>query len=390
MSFTGKPTYAAGADLPELAEDVADLVSIVSPFETALLDHLGDPQRSAQSTVHEWIEDTLLLNADTLNQSSFTPNAQDATSLTVFNGSRFQVGDLLRPGNAAEVIFVTAIAANVLTVVRRYGGTPASTLSNGIKLTILGNAALEGADAPTARFTNRTRRQNYTQIFTATCDVTGTMQAARARGISDEFEFQKQSRLRELLRDLENCVINGSAPAATPQGSSTVRRSMNGIIRSISTNQFVPGQGGFPSGGGGGTDLSEAVLNAALRNIWEQSSGRIDTIVVNGMQKRRINQFVTPAQRHLTPDDKRLSEVISVYESDFGTCRVLLSRWMPADTVLFLDSSRIEVLPLTGRSFHFKPLAATGDSHTGQLIGEYTVEFRNEAAHGLVRGLSTT
>ena len=32
MSFTGKATYSAGASLPELAEDVSDVVGIVSPF----------------------------------------------------------------------------------------------------------------------------------------------------------------------------------------------------------------------------------------------------------------------------------------------------------------------------------------------------------------------
>jgi len=56
--------------------------------------------------------------------------------------------------------------------------------------------------------------------------------------------------------------------------------------------------------------------------------------------------------------------------------------------VLLLDSSRIGVLPLTGRSFHFKPLASAGDYECGELIGEYTLELRNEAAHGLIRDLS--
>ena len=37
--------------------------------------------------------------------------------------------------------------------------------------------------------------------------------------------------------------------------------------------------------------------------------------------------------------------------------------------MLLLDSSRIDVLPLTGRSFHYKPLAATGDREIGQIIG---------------------
>ena len=47
MAFTGKATYSAGATLPELAEDVSDLIGIVSPYETPLLDALGDPMREA-------------------------------------------------------------------------------------------------------------------------------------------------------------------------------------------------------------------------------------------------------------------------------------------------------------------------------------------------------
>lgn len=67
MGYSGKATYGAGADLPEIIEDVADIVGIVSPHETPLLAHLGDAQRAATSTVHEWVEDALvsrLTNAD--------------------------------------------------------------------------------------------------------------------------------------------------------------------------------------------------------------------------------------------------------------------------------------------------------------------------------------
>ncbi len=60
MAFTGKATYGAGVTLPELVEDVSDVIGIVSPYETPLLSHLGDPKRAAQSTVHEWIEDALV------------------------------------------------------------------------------------------------------------------------------------------------------------------------------------------------------------------------------------------------------------------------------------------------------------------------------------------
>jgi hypothetical protein len=81
---------------------------------------------------------------------------------------------------------------------------------------------------------------------------------------------------------------------------------------------------------------------------------------------------------------------VSVYESDFGVCRVVLSRWVPADTVVLLDSTRAGVLPLSGRSFGYKPLGTGGDRVSGLVVGEYTLEFKNENAHGVIRGLSTT
>lgn len=331
--------------------------------------------------------DELVPNTDSVNQVSFTPNAQDATSITVANGARFRVGDQVRPASAREVMFVTAVAGNVLTVVRRYGSTPASNLSNGQKLTILGNAALEGDDRPDPRFTSRTRKRNWTQIFTAGVEVSGSMRAARPLALADELDYQKQERLRELLRDLENCVINGVAPTANQQGSATVRRTMNGIISSLATNQYVPNAGGIPAGGGGGTDLNEAVLNAAMRLVWDQSQGKIDTIVVGGSLKRRINGFLS-AVRTVPVSETRFRDMVSVYESDFGVCRIIVSRYMPPDSLLLLDSSRIDVLPLAGRSFGYRPLAALGDRESGQVIGEYTVEMRNENAHAIVRGLT--
>ncbi len=386
MPFTGKATYGAGADLPEQLEDVSDIVGIVSPYETPLLELLGDAKRPATSTLHEWIEDTLLANTDTINQTTFTPSPTTATDITVLNGPRFRIGDLVRPADSKEVMLVNNVLGNVLTVSRGYGGTVAFALANAMKLTILGNAALEGGDADAPRFTSRVRKTNWTQIFASTVDVSGSMQAAKHHGIADEVDYQKQERLRELMRDLENCVINGVAPSSNPQGSATVRRSMNGILKLVTTNAFQPNQGGIPPGGGVGlNELNEAVLNSAMRLIWEQSNGKIDTIVVGGAQKRRLNAFTLASQRY-EPEDDAFRNIVGVYESDFGVCRVVMSRWMPADALILLDSSRAEVTPL--RSFGFRSLGAKGDSVTGQVVGEYTLELRNENAHGVIRGLA--
>jgi len=384
MAFTGKATYSAGTTLPELAEDVSDLIGIISPYETPLLDALGDPLREATSTHHEWLEDELLPNKDAINDSTFSDPSAD-TEFEVDNGGRFRTGDQIQVEGSKELMLVTAVDGNTLTVVRGYSGTTAEDIADNQVINILGNAALEGEDKPDIRFTNRIRCGNYTQIFTAAVDVSGTDMAASQLGLADEMDYQKQERLRELVRDLENTVINGGQTVSNPQGSSSIRRSMKGTIQHLSTNVFHTGDSGFPSG----SDLDEAKINYVLRKIWEVSNGNVDLIVVGGFQKRKINSIAS-GMRSLAAGETTYRDMISIYESDFGVCRVITSRWMPQDTILLLDSSRISVLPLAGRSFHFKPLASSGDYECGELIGEYTLELKNESAHGLIRGLQSS
>ena len=384
MAFSGKSTYSAGTSLPEIAEDVADLVGIVSPYETPFLDVLGDPLRGATSTHHEWLEDILLPNKDSVDDSSIAdPDAE--TAFDVANGSRFRVGDQIQVEGAGELMLVMAVNTDTLTVVRAYAGTVAEDVVDGQVINILGNAALEGGDKPAARFTNRSRLGNYTQIFAAAVEVSGTDMAASQLGLSDEMDYQKQERLRELIRDLENTVINGGRAASDPQGSDSVRRTMKGLIQHLSTNMFNTGDSGFPTG----TGLDEEKINYVLRNIWENSNGNVDLILVGGFQKRKINAMLSGI-RGYAASDTVYRDLLSVYESDFGVCKVVATRWLPQDTVILLDSSRVNVLPLAGRSFHFKPLASSGDYECGELIGEYTMELKNEAAHGLIRDLTTS
>lgn len=378
MPFTGKPTYGAGTDLPEIMEDVSDIIGIVSPYETPLLDHLGDAKRPALSTVHEWVEDTLLPNTDTINQTTFSPNAEDATVITVNNGGRFQVGDLVRPGNATEVMQVTSIAGNNLTVVRRYGGTAASNLSNTLKVTILGNAALEGLDdSPSVSYTNRVRKQNYTQIFAAGVEVSGSMQAARVHGVHDEVDFQKQERMREMLRNLENCVINGTAPAANQQGSSSVRRSMNGIVKLISTNQFVrrervPGgwRGGDRSQRDGAQRRTPAGLGAVVGADRHDRGRRVPEAAHQRVRQQRSQ--LHPRGQQVPRPGERLRERLRGVPRDCQSVGAGGHGDVPGQL------AQVGVMPLQGRSFAFQPLGSVGDRVSGQVIGEYTLEFKNE------------
>ena len=301
-------------------------------------------------------------NADSISAPSINDSGLNTTTIGVAHGSRFRAGDLLSPTGSRETLLVTAVNSNgTLTLQRGYGGSTKSALIDTQELKIIANATLEGAEAADARFTVRSRVGNYTQIFAATVQVSGSEAAARQLAIANEIDYQKACRLRELLRDLENTLLNGVANETAPQGSTTVRRSMRGILASLSTHVFTPGQGIMP----GDAELSEATLNLALRQIWERTGSQIDLVVVGGLQKRRINGFLNETAR-VQPLTNTYRNMLSYYESDFGVCRVVLSRHLPTDAVLLLDTSRLSVLPLSGRSFHYQPLAVTGDYTAGE------------------------
>ncbi len=101
MSFTGKATYSAGTALPELTEDVGEVVGIVSPYETPLLNALGDPMYAATGTHHEWLEDRLLPNRDVISDSVF-PRESGETEIVVDNGDRFRVGDQVQTEGSVD------------------------------------------------------------------------------------------------------------------------------------------------------------------------------------------------------------------------------------------------------------------------------------------------
>jgi hypothetical protein len=300
--------------------------------------------------------------------------------VVVDDGSVFRVGDLVKAVGSDEVMQVTGISTHTLTVARGYGGSTAEVLADNQQVNVIGHAALEGEDAAGSKHRGRSRRENFTQIFTETVTISGSMDAVGLHAVEREFDHQVIQRLRELMRSLEQTVINGFKAAANPQGSASVRRTMGGLL------QFITGSVDDASAAA----LTEDILNASLRKVWDKG-GRPTAIVCNGFQKRKISSFIQSSRRY-EPESAALRNVVDVYESDFGVQRVVLSRWVPADKILLLDLDKLQVMPLQGRSFFVKPLAESGDFRKAQIIGEYTLEILNGGGggHGVITNLATS
>jgi hypothetical protein len=384
MAFTGKSTYDGGSTLPELEEDISNLIGLISPKLTPVLTALGDPRGFATRTNHEWLEDSLKDVTDALNDG--TDISDSDTSIVVDDGTKFRARDIIQFAGSAELIIVTSISTNTLTCVRGYGGTTAEAVVDNTVVTIISSPSLEGEDARADISQTRSRVNNQTQIFAETVVVSGTQQAGMQVGIGSNAEvaYQIARRAEELKIQLERAVINGAAPASVTQGSSTVARTMDGIRVFITSNALTANSGVLASTG---LTFTEEMLNLALRNAWESSGAMVDTLVVGGFQKRKLNSFAGALTT--TRSETTAGQIITKYDSDFGTVDVVLSRHIPDDSVCMFASEKVQVMPYLNRSFHVTDLGRDGDADRKQVVGEYTLELMNQAHATWIDTLAT-
>lgn len=105
--------------------------------------------------------------------------------------------------------------------------------------------------------------------------------------------------------------------------------------------------------------------------------------------KQKVSSFAgIAAQRYMAPDNAPTTIIgaADVYLSDFGTLAVTPNRFQRTRDALILDPEYAALAYL--RPFQTNDLAKTGDSEKTQLLAEFTLEMRNEAAHGIVADLN--
>ncbi len=368
MAFNGLAAYD---HFEGIGEDVSDLVAFLAPFETPLLDVVGLSDYPATNVKHEWLEDTLNPTTDVV--STAVASATGVTGLNVANAGCFRLGDVVQIEK--ETMLVNSVfETNTIGVTRGYGGTAASAHIVGSVVTIIGNAALEGEETDEDRTTRQVRKQNWCQIMKVGVKISGTAQAVGWLTTGNKLADAKVMRLRELLRDLEKTILLGRTDVATI-GSDTARRTMAGIVCSLATNVMSC------------ATLTESALGNLLQMCYNQGSRDVDLIVAPPKQKRVLSGW-NGSRIHVTNEANAYRNVVEIYESDFGAQRVIMNRWLPDDMILALDSSRIKLVPLRGRSFQYEELSKGGDYARGQIVGEYSLELRNENAHALMQGLT--
>lgn len=254
------------------------------------------------------------------------------------------------------------------------------------------NAAVEGADGVSATISPTVRLGNYTQIVQKVIQTSGTLEAVNKAGRRSERAYQLAKASSELKRDMEAII---TANQGRDAGSSTTARKLGAILSWLKTNTSKGTSGTDPTTIGVSTrsdgatrTFTEQLLKDEVAAAFD-SGGNPTMLVVGSGLKQKVSSFAgIAAQRYQAPSDAPTTIIgaADVYLSDFGTLQVVPDRFMRTRDALLLDPEYAALAYL--RPFATNDLAKTGDSEKTQLLAEFTLEMRNEAAHAIVADLN--
>jgi len=344
-------------------EDLSPIVAETAAlYQVPLLALL--PRTSATNVKHEWVEDRRKPLADSLAADV----TNTATTVTVNDGSKFRVRDLLRVGD--EVMLVTSRSGATLTVTRGFGQTTAAAHSEGDAVEIIGNANPEGASAIEANATAKVRKYNMTQIFQTKVEVSGT-RASVAQPGGDEFTYQLLKQFREHLVEIERALVSGTRN----DGTSGTPRTMAGLVEMIGTHRQNRN----------GTLTQDAFISF-LREIFDDG-GNPSLILASPLAMQAINYW-GKGQVIARADDEMFGLAYAQYLCEFGLLHLVMDRYVPAGALFALDPDLLAYAPLEGRDTQLVELAKTGDSESAIILTETTLEVRNEYCHGFMYGIT--
>ncbi len=207
--------------------------------------------------------------------------------------------------------------------------------------------------------------------------MTGINTIGQANNAPSELDFQISYNLQKIARDVEYSFINGVYAKTTVSGTANQTR---GIIECAddagNTIAAIA------------ADLSTDLVNQLLLKMADHGAYFSNVqIHVNAFQKQAITALYKIEPRDRTDGGAN----ISMLYTDFGIFEIVWNRFVPADTIVFVDVAYCApvFMEVPGKGVLFyEELAKTGASERGQIYGEIGLDHGPEFMHGSITGLA--
>jgi hypothetical protein len=246
------------------------------------------------------------------------------------------------------------------------------------------NERAEGTLFSTKTIAARSRVSNPTQISYHVYEVTGSMEAINKYGVSSELSYQAVKAMKELKRDMDLDLWQNTSSNADSADITGVRtlEGMHAIVPTAHT-----GDASYLVAALTGT-AAEATFNAVLNDIFDDGPSS-NIAYMRPSIKRNISRWTGVATKNFDQEEMKIVTVIDTYQSDFGTVRLVIDRYMEAPTtegndqlvVGNWDNAAVAFL----RPFQTKRLPSVKDALSGVVLTEYTLEYGNVNSYGRMK-----
>lgn len=354
--------------------DMGDIYQLEND-KAALFTHVSKlGKKPAHNQTIKWMTDELSPKADAINNGA--GYADSATSIVVDNGGYFRARDLVKVPRTGEVMLVTGVSTNTLTVTRSAGGTAAAALVDNDPLVILGAAYAQGATLQAARSTVEVEAVNYMQILRHSFKVTGTHAAMGAAGghhVESDVVTQRRKKALEHARDINLVSYHGEKDLTSGTGLA------GGIIERIPTGNIASG-----------ATLTEAELNDALKTMFRYGSStktlfcsRNVAGIIDGLLRDRIRYSAT---------DKTGGQNISSYVSTHGTIKIVPDHALEGGEfekyAVLVDSDGPQYRYLRDTKLLTGRQTPDEDAEVEEYLTEFSFEWGNGQTHGLFNAVT--
>lgn len=379
LGMRGTGSFDSDARPKNYRETILLLFPNASAPLTAFLSKIQDEQ--TDSVEFKWFEKGLPAQTAVVSGSQ-TDSDTSIEIATAADYKKFKPGHVVLNTRTLELVWVTAVASGVLTVVRGKGAT-AAAMNNTDVLLIVGSAHEEGASVPVAVSYDPSVVTNYTQIFRNSIDITGTMKQENIR-------YSDGQALKELKREalevhsieMERAFLWGGSVEDTT--GAQAKRTTKGLINFISTNVY---------------DALDAVSIGDWENWLEGvfKNGSSEKLLLAGA--RAINVLNQLARNHYTvnavPKDQTYGMNLQEYITPFGNLMIkqhplLSSTTAFQDWAFALDPKHIKYRYLRGRDTQYleNRQSPGDDAQTSEFLTECGLELNHESAHGVAKNMS--
>lgn len=399
----GRSTLSAHASGPSAVDQrprsLLELMKVLDLDDYPLINLIGLNGPRVTNPKVEWSRDKYVPISTTLQTALTT--ATTSVVVAAGTGVYFQVGHVIRfptaNSGAGEVMLVTAVATDTLTVVRgtNFGNTTdPGTLGSGVRIDIIGTAVAENADSPAFGTTIPSQDYNYVQDIQKRIQTSWKAKNTKWYGVEGSLHDRNARKTFEsAMRELEMSLMWGVRQLNVA----------NSVYTSGGLEHFIGPTNGVNVVSGAAGAVTEKMVEDAQEAVYQKvgrSAAKSLTIVCSMKFKRKLKQLyanVTSNSNYkinIERDSRVGGFAVDAIETSMGRVGIVASPFLEHNESVTTQNRAYFINPVDdavkgawykGLELQIVPMNNSGGAYDfSQIVGSYTLMVGQPEAHAVL------